>query len=103
MARKSSCSGCVRLRAQVKALQPQVDALQAIVADLQQRLAQARKDSTTSSKPPSSDIVKPPAPQPPEGQTKRAIGGQPGHERHQRPLVEPQLLNGGSHIHEITT
>jgi transposase len=103
MARKSSCSGCNRLRAQVKALQAQVESLRAIVADLQQRLAGARKNSSTSSKPPSSDIVKPPPPPPPEGQEKRLIGGQPGHPRHERPLVGPEMLNGGSHTHEVTS
>jgi transposase len=102
MARRSSCSGCIRLRALVKALQGEVDSLRGIVADLQQRLAQARKDSTTSSKPPSSDIVKPPAPKPPEGEAKRSIGGQPGHERHERPLLTPDLLDS-SQLHEITT
>jgi transposase len=101
MARKSSCSGCVRLRAQLKALQAEVDALRVLVAELQRRLAQAQKDSTTSSKPPSSDIVKPPAPKPPEGQAKRSIGGQPGHERHQRPLVDPALLDA-SYTYETT-
>jgi transposase len=102
MARKSSCSGCKRLRAQVKALQAEVDSLRVIVVDLQQRLAQARKDSTTSSKPPSSDIVKPPAPKPPEDQAKRSIGGQPGHERHERPLLEPEMLDC-SQTYEVTT
>jgi transposase len=99
MARKSTCSSCKRLRAQVKALQAQLEALRASVAELQERLARARTDSSTSSKPPSSDIVKPPAPPPPEGQAKRALGGQPGHPRHERPLVGPELLNGGSHTH----
>ncbi len=99
MARKSSCSSCKRLRAQVRALQAQLDALRATVADLQQQLASARKDSSTSSKPPSSDIIKPPSPPPPEGQARRSIGGQPGHPRHERPLLGPELLNGGSHTH----
>jgi transposase len=99
MARKSSCGSCNRLRAQVKALQAQIDSLRAMVAELQQRLASLLKDSSTSSKPPSSDLVKPPPPPPPEGQDKRSIGGQPGHPRHERPLVGPEMLNGGSHIH----
>src|ERR1700680_1167198 len=99
MARKSSCSGCKRLRAQVKALQTQVESLRAIVVDLQQRLAPELKNSSPSPKPPPSDIVKPPPPPPPEDQTKRSIGGQPGHPRHERPLVGPDLLNGGSHTH----
>src|SRR4051794_25551882 len=99
MARKSSCPSCKRLRAQVRALQAQLDALRATVAELQERLAGARKDSRTSSKPPSSDLVKPP-PAPPE-EAKRPIGGQPGHPRHQRPLLGPELLNGGVHTHVV--
>jgi transposase len=87
MAKKSSCSSCKRLQAQI-------DSLRAMVADLQARLASAQKNSSTSSKPPSSDLVKPPPPPPPEGQAKRSIGGQPGHPRHERPLVSPEMLNG---------
>jgi transposase len=99
MSSKSSCASCRRLRAQVRRLQAQVDALQATVVQLQERLARAHKDSSTSSKPPSSDIVKTPPPPPPAEQAKRAIGGQPGHPRHQRPLFAPEMLNGGSHTH----
>jgi transposase len=99
MARKSSCGSCERLRAQLESLQAEMQSLRATVTELQERLARARKDSSTSSKPPSSDIVKPPPPAPPEGQAKRSIGGQPGHPRHERPLVDPALLNGGSHTH----
>jgi transposase len=59
----------------------QIEALRAAVARLQEQLASARKDSSTSSKPPSSDIVKPP--KPPQ-QTPRSPGGQPGHPKHER-------------------
>src|ERR1019366_8684405 len=99
MSRKSSCPSCKQLRAQLNAQQVEIDSLRATVATLQEQVARARKDSSTSSKPPSSDIVKPPAPPPPEGQSKRAIGGQPGHPRHERPLVAAELLNGGLHIY----
>src|SRR5512135_3773734 len=64
------CANCQRLQAEVDALRAQLDALQATVAQLQRQLAAARKDSSTSSKPPSSDIVKPPKPQPPSGQAR---------------------------------
>jgi transposase len=101
MARKFSCNSCNRLRAQLKAQQAQIDSLQATVADLQRRLAQAQKNSSTSSKPPSSDFVKPSPPPPPEGQDKRSIGGQPGHPRHERPLVDPEMLNGGTHTYVV--
>jgi transposase len=96
MARKSSCSSCKRLRAQIKSLQAQVDSLRALVVDLQERLARAQKNSSTSSKPPSSDLVKPPPAPPPEGQEKRSMGGQPGHPRHERSPVDPEMLNGGT-------
>ena len=92
----------MRLRAQLKALQVEVDSLRGVVADLQQRLAQARKNSSTSSKPPSSDIVKPPGAKPPQDQAKRSIGGQPGHERHERSPVEPEMLDA-CYTYRITT
>lgn len=108
MGRKSrtSCADCQRLRAQlaaqqgqINALQTTVDQLQQQVAHLQEQLAHAGKDSSTSSKPPSSDLVKPPKPAPPDGQAQRARGGQPGHPRHQRPLAPPDLLRGDPHTH----
>jgi transposase len=99
MSKKSSCASCIRLRAQLKAQQVEIDSLRASVAQLQEQVARLRKDSSTSSKPPSSDLVKPPPPPPPQGQAKRAIGGQPGHPRHERPLLAPELLNGGSYTY----
>ena len=65
-------------------LQGQVQELAAEVAQLKAQLAAAKKDSSTSSKPPSSDIVKPAKPKRPGGR-KRRRGGQPGHPRHERP------------------
>ena len=53
------------------------------------------------SKPPSSDIVKPPKPAPPEGQERRRIGGQPGHPKHERADFPPELINGGSFDHRL--
>jgi len=80
------------LQEQLDAQRAQLEALQASVARLQEQLASARKDSSTSSKPPSSDIVKPakaadtpPAP--------RSQGGQPGHPLHQRDLFPDELVN----------
>src|SRR3954469_10003312 len=86
------CANCERLQAQVDALTATVAELQATLAQVQAQLAAARKDSSTSSKPPSSDIVKPPKPQPPPGQDRRQAGGQPGHPKHQRLSVPPELL-----------
>lgn len=93
----SSCPGCPALRAEVDALKhlllemrQQIDALQgelsqtqAELAKTQAELAKARKNSSNSSKPPSSDIVKP-KPRSSQGRRKRKIGGQPGHVKHER-------------------
>jgi transposase len=72
-------------------LQAQVDALQAEIVELREQLASARKDSSTSSKPPSSDIVKP-KPAPDLGPGKRLIGGQPGHPIHRREPFPPEQV-----------
>jgi transposase len=86
------CANCQRLQAEVEALRAQLVALQATVEQLQKQLAAALKNSSNSSKPPSSDIVKPPKPQPPSGQPRRKPGGQPGHASHQRALFPPEML-----------
>jgi len=69
------------------ALQEENAALKAKVANLEAELAKARKHSGNSSKPPSSDIVKPPRPKTKNG-GKRKQGAQPGHPRHERPPFE---------------
>jgi transposase len=87
------CRNCERLSQQVKTLQAAVAALTEQVRLLQEKLAAATKTSSTSSKPPSSDIVKPPPPPPPPGQTKRSIGGQPGHPKHERALFPHEQID----------
>src|ERR1700747_1365130 len=93
------CPNCLRLQAQLETQQAQLETQQAqletlrtALAQLQAQLAAARKDSSTSSKPPSSDIVKPPKPPLPEGQERRSIGGQPGPPQHERGGFPPQAL-----------
>jgi len=66
--------------------------LQERIAALEAELAEAKKNSSTSSKPPSSDIVKPPKAQRKDGQ-KRNRGGQPGHEQHLRPEFPPEAID----------
>ena len=67
--------------------------LEARIAVLEGQLAKLQKHSGNSSKPPSSDIVKPPKKQTKPGRRrKRRIGGQPGHPRHERrPFTEEEL------------
>ena len=57
---------------------------------LKAEIARLKKNSSNSSKPPSSDIVKPPAP---GGDSKRKIGGQPGHVKHERPPFPPDQID----------
>jgi len=57
---------------------------------LERRVARGRKDSSTSSKPPSSDIAKPPKPKSKKGGKKRKIGGQPGHKKHEQKPIPPE-------------
>jgi transposase len=84
------CPNCQRLQAQL-------DAVAERLAQVEAKLAAAQKNSATSSKPPSSDLVKPPKPEPPPGQERRHIGGQPGHAKHERPLVPPEQLTSVPH------
>jgi transposase len=70
------CPSCESLRSEVAALRAELSAIRA-------ELAAAKKNSANSSKPPSSDIVKPPRPA--AGKVgKRKRGAQPGHPRHER-------------------
>jgi transposase len=71
------CPQCAELKAKIAELAARQEKLEA-------ELARLRKNSSTSSKPPSSDIVKPPKP-PAKCKRKRKRGAQPGHPRHQRP------------------
>jgi transposase len=73
------CSECARLKARV--------------VELEAQLAAARKHSGNSSKPPSSDIVKPPKHGPSGKDKKRRRGGQSGHPRHERPAFAPEQVD----------
>lgn len=58
---------------------------------LRERIARLEKNSSNSSKPPSSDITNP---QPPNTKKKkRKIGGQKGHPKHSRPLFETDEID----------
>lgn len=68
------------------------------IAELETELAKAKKNSSTSSKPPSSDIVKPP--RAPKRGGKRRIGGQPGHPKHKREPFAPEEITA-NHDHVL--
>ena len=76
-------------RTLIDAMRRQIDALQAEVETLRQRLD---ANSRNSSKPPSTDPFhqKRQPPRPPSGKKR---GGQPGHRRATRPLVPPEQLH----------
>jgi transposase len=111
----TSCSRCQDLRAEVDALKPllldmrqQLDALQGQLSQAQAErnkaqtaLAKARKNSSNSSKPPSSDIVKPKQPASPGRRPKRKMGGQPGHPKHERTFSLEEADE--KHTHDLET
>ncbi|MFY0577932.1 DUF6444 domain-containing protein [Cystobacter fuscus] len=72
----------------MKELEAQVKVLTRRVAELEARL---RRNSTNTSKPPSSDS--PGVRRPPREPTGRRPGGQPGHESHLRELLPPEQVD----------
>jgi len=79
----NGCPNCRRLEKRLSELQVRFE-------ELERKFAAATKNSSNSSKPPSSDIVKPPTKRKPIG--KRKKGGQKGHKRVVRPdLAEDEL------------
>ena len=83
---KHECPNCERLSRRIAELEARLTLLES-------ELAKAKKNSTTSSKPPSSDIVKPPIKQPKPKGGKRKRGAQPGHPRHERPPFSEEQLD----------
>jgi hypothetical protein len=79
------CPDCELLRGELIALA-------AKVSELEAKLAAAKKTSSNSSKPPSSDLVKPSA-RPRPGKGKRKQGGQHGHKRTVRPEIPGDELD----------
>lgn len=89
---RTPCTKCRRLQGQIDSQQAQLAALRAEVAQLREQLAAAQKNSSTSSKPPSSDLVKPARPGSGAGTGGGAIGGQPGHPKHEREPFPPEQI-----------
>ena len=88
-----------QLMERVEALERRVQQLEHLEkrnAELEAEVAKLRKNSSTSSKPPSSDIVKPPKRR--SGKRgkrgKRKTGGQQGHTKHERTPFAPDQLDG---------
>jgi transposase len=76
-----------------KVIAEAVAPLLARIAQLESEVARLKKNSGNSSKPPSSDIVKPPKPDASKHRGKRSIGGQPGHARHERKPFGPDEVD----------
>ena len=68
------------------------------ILELTAQVARLSKDSSNSSKPPSSDITKPPRPPGPK-RGKRQLGGQPGHVRHERRPFPAEEIDHGVDYH----
>lgn len=88
-----------RLQARIAEQDRYIEGLEARIAEIEKsnaelasELAKARKNSSTSSKPPSSDIVKPPKKPGAKG-GKRKRGGQPGHPKHERRPFAPEEVD----------
>jgi transposase len=79
---------------EIRPLKARLAELETENAQLRAEVARLKKNSSTSSKPPSSDIVKPPKPKPPVGKRrKRKRGGQAGHPRHERKPFPPEQVD----------
>ena len=85
------------LRQENEQLRDIVETLNRKIDTLEEKLAAAKKDSCNSSKPPSSDIVKPKKPKANQNEGKREAGGQPGHPKHTRPLYAEDQINDFHH------
>jgi len=75
----------------IAALEKQVAELINVNAELADKVAKLSKNSSNSSKPPSSDIVKPQRNT--KSNTPRKIGAQPGHTKHERPLFTTEEID----------
>jgi transposase len=67
-----------------------IEQLHLRIAELEREIAALKKNSANSSKPPSSDIVKPPKP---KNKGKRKIGAQKGHLQHTRQPFAPEQVD----------
>ncbi len=83
-----------RLRREVERLREENAAQKKRIADLERQLALREQNSTTTSKPPSSDgLAGRPRERGRRRKSRRKPGGQPGHPGHSRPLVPAERVN----------
>src|SRR3990172_9048321 len=88
-----------QLHAEVERLRRELQDAKKQIADLERQLALRQQNSTTSSKPPSSDgLAGRPRERGRRKKSRRKPGGQLGHPGHCRPLVPPARVN---HIVEV--
>ena len=81
-----------QLEAKIAQFEAKIAQFEAKSVELEAKIARLTRNSGTSSKPPSSDIVRPPRPKNRKGK-KRKRGGQPGHQRHQRAAFPPEKID----------
>ena len=70
-----------------------IESQQEQIKALEVKVAKLSKNSSNSSKPPSSDDITKPTSKKKTKKDKRKIGGQPGHERHDRPLFAVEEID----------
>lgn len=88
---KRKCPNCRRLEINIRKLRKENVATKMQLSDLEIKVAKLLKNSRTSSKPPSSDIVKPPNERR-DKNNPRKTGGQPGHKKRDRePFSEKEI------------
>jgi len=97
------CPGCRKRDKIIERLEGRIEELESLVAQLQGKVAslEARleKDSTNSSKPPSSDGPAERAERGSEAESDRDQGAQPGHEGHHRQPADPEDVD---EVEEVT-
>ena len=78
----------------IKRQEAEIAGLRAQIVELQTTIAPLHKDSRNSTKPPSSDLVKPKTKEAQEtGGKNRKIGGQKGHKKHERAPFPPKQVD----------
>src|SRR4030042_559123 len=77
----------------IKLLEEKIHSMELYIAKLEEKIARLEKNSNNSSKPPSSDIVKPNKTVVKVSRRKRKRGGQHGHRKFSRPSFKPEEVD----------